>query len=289
MAMTYAERAADAFREWFRRRREQVDALVFDVDGVLMIKGEPMPGAEELLATVRADGIPFTLLTNDGCSSPEEKCAKLAASGLHLDPSELVSCGHGLEELVRQRQWAGEPVFVMGRLGEPSYAERAGLVEITDLKRIRECRAAIIGENTFDWQHTLEATFNVLIQQPDFPLIVPNPDSYFPGRKGCLHIGSGALGRFLEALCRAYGLELTPEYLGKPYSPILQFAHHRLEHRAGHAIERDRVMLVGDSIASDIAGGLRFGYRTALVLTGITRPEMPVTDEAAPEFVFHTL
>ncbi|MFW5803227.1 MAG: HAD-IIA family hydrolase [Verrucomicrobiota bacterium] len=289
MAMTYAEHAEGAFREWFRRRRKDVDALVFDVDGVLMIKGDPMPGAEELLATIRADGIPFTLLTNDGCSSPEEKCAKLAASGLHIDPDELVSCGHGLEELVRQRQWAGEPAYVMGRLGEPSYAERAGLVEITDLSRIHECRAAIIGENTFDWQHAIEGTFNALVKQPDFPLIVPNPDSYFPGRNGRLHIGSGALGRFLEALCRAYGLDMTPEYLGKPYSPILQYAHHRLEHRAGHPIERDRVMLVGDSIASDIAGGRRFGYRTALVLTGITRPEMPATDESSPEFVFHTL
>ena len=289
MAMTYAERAAGTFREWFHRCRTEIDALVFDVDGVLMIKGDPMPGAEELLAAVRADGIPFTLLTNDGCSSPEEKCAKLATSGLHIDPGELVSCGHGLEELVRQRQWTGEPVFVMGRLGEPSYAERAGLVEVTDLNRIRECRAAIIGENTFDWQHTLEATFNVLIQQPDFPLIVPNPDSYFPGRNGRLHIGSGALGRFIEALCRAHGLDVIPEYLGKPYTPILQCAHNRLECRAGHAIKPDRVMLVGDSVASDIAGGLRFGYRTALVLTGITRPEMRLLDESSPEFVFRTL
>lgn len=289
MARTYEELVGGTFREWFANHRREIDALVFDVDGVLMIKGEPMPGAEELLATVRADGIAFTLLTNDGCSSPEQKCRKLAQSGLHIAPEELVSCGHGLEELVRQRGWRGAPAYVMGSLGEPSYAAQAGLEEVTDLHQMSGCCAAIIGENTFDWQHAMETAFNVLIERPDFPLIVPNPDNYFPGRSGRLHIGSGALGRFLQSLCAAYGRTMTPEYLGKPYAPIFEYAHHRLERGAGHPLQRPRVMLIGDSTASDIAGGLRFGYRTALVLTGITRPVMPVAEDARPELVFRTL
>lgn len=289
MGTPYSELAAETFRHWFGNHREDIDALVFDVDGVLMIKGHPMPGAAEVLATVRRQGLPFTLLTNDGCSSPEQKCAKLRESGLDLDPSELVSCGHGLEELTVRRGWQGAPVFVMGSLGDPCYAERAGLEVVRDIARMEQCRCAIIGENTFDWQKTLDAAFNVLIRRPDYPLVVPNPDEYFPGRSGRLHVGSGALARFLQTLCRTYGVTISPQYLGKPYEPIFQVAHHRIERRAGTSIVPERVLVIGDSIASDIMGGCRFGYRTALVLTGITRPDMDADAEYCPDLVFQTL
>ena len=45
-------------------------------------------------------------------------------------------------------------------------------------------------------------------------------------------------------------------------------------------------VLVGDSLTGDIAGGRDFGYRTVLVMTGITTPEMLARSEIRPELVF---
>ncbi len=55
------------------------------------------------------------------------------------------------------------------------------------------------------------------------------------------------------------------------------------------ALEIHPVPLAGDSLRADIAGGRRFGYRTALVLTGLTRRSMLDGARPAPQEVFQGL
>lgn len=283
----FGDLAEGTLRQWLRAHADEVDAVVFDVDGVLMVHGHPVEGSPDLVEFVRERRIPFTLLTNDGCHSPEEKNALLTKAGLDFRPEDLCSCSHGLAEIAEQKGWLGRTVFVMGYLGNPCYAQEAGLNPIDDIHRMDECAALVVGEYWFDWERVLNAAFNCLIRNPHLELVVPNPDAYFPGH-GRLHIGSGALGRFLHDLCERYGRTLEPIFLGKPFEPIFLSNHHRLERRTGRTIARDRVVMVGDSLASDICGARNFGYRTALVLTGITTADMPVPDTGEPEMVFHS-
>lgn len=286
--MTYESHALPTFRSWLAEHAGELDAVMFDVDGVLMIKGVPMPGAAELVDALRARGMPFLLLTNDGCSSPAEKCERLAQSGLTIAPEELVSCGHALAEWAVENEVRGARVRLLGGMGAPCYAEAAGFTVVrgpTD----EPLRALVVGEDRYDWQRELDDAFNLLVRHPQLPVLVPNPDDYLPGRGGRLHIGSGAVGRFLQALCRAHGDDIAIQYLGKPYAPVFRYAHHRLEQRCGRAIQRDRVMMLGDSLASDIRGGNAFGYRTGLLLTGITPPHRAPNAEIVPERVFRTL
>ena len=81
---------------WLSSHGASLDALVFDIDGVLLVKGKAAPGSRALLAMLRKETIPFYLLTNDGDHSTREKSQILNASGIDVHPREIVSCAHGL-------------------------------------------------------------------------------------------------------------------------------------------------------------------------------------------------
>ena len=90
----------------------------------------------------------------------------------------------------------------------------------------------------------------------------------------------------IQRVLEVYGVRVEPVYMGKPFGPIFEHNHRLLEDRAGRKIPRGRVVMLGDSIASDIRGANDFGYRSALLLTGVTR-EMHLSAAAAkPDLIF---
>lgn len=258
-------------------------AVLFDIDGTVSAGRRAMPGVAELLEYLRTRGIPFLFLTNDGNHSPEEKNFFLSRAGIHAAPEEIVSCGHALPELAAQRRLTGRRAFIMGELGNPCFAEAAGLIPCRDLNRIDACALVIAGEGDFDWRKVFTGVINFFRRHPDRPLVVPNPDTYWPNvHDGEYGIGAGGQARFLCSVLREMGVAVEPVYLGKPYPPIYRHALHTLEIRFGLTeLKPEEVAAVGDSLTSDIAGARRAGMRSVLVLTGITTPE--ILSRAAPE------
>ena len=281
--------SAGLLRNWLPVHSSELTAVVFDIDGVLLHGPHPANGSLETIEWLHGAGLPFALLTNDGCHSPAEKAGFLKASGIPVTADDIVSCGHGLIELRAKNGWQGQTFFVLGSLSTPCYAETAGLCVTRDPEAIDSCTGVIIGEKAYDWNVAVTAAFNFFLRHPERPLIVPNPDDCYPSRPGHMGVASGAIGRMIERLCRSCGVRKEPIYLGKPYGPIFEYNHHRVETRLGKTVPRDRVLIVGDSLTSDVPGGRAFGYRTALVLTGITKPEMLAASEVKPELVFDGL
>jgi HAD superfamily hydrolase (TIGR01450 family) len=243
------------------------------------------------VAELRDRGVPFLLLTNDGCNSPAEKVDYLERGGLSFAIDELVSSSHALEELVQEKEWQGRTFFVMGALGDPCYARDAGLQTTRDLGVLATggCQGVLVGEKSYDWEHVIAGVFNFLVRHPHAPVVVPNPDVYFPVKGGRLHPASGATVGFVQFLCQTHGFEVEPIFLGKPYAPIFKHAQHVVEKRLGHSVPPDRLFMLGDSLASDIRGGCGYGIRTGLMLTGITTPKMLAASEVRPELVFASL
>ena len=274
---------------WLEQHRAGLAALVFDVDGVLMVGARAVAGAAALLERLDGLALPFRLLTNDANHSVEEKAAMLSRAGLRVEARAITSSGHGLAEAAGRAGLAGELCFVLGRLGEPSYAGLAGIRATGRLGDLPECRAALVGEDAYDWEKTINAVVNFLVARPEAPLVVPNPDLYYPGEDRRLHVAAGAVAGLIASVCAAYGRPLAPLYLGKPHEPIFHHNHGRLESTLGRPVERRRVLMVGDSLASDVAGAQAFGYRSALVLTGATHAERWRGAQPRPDLVFRAL
>ncbi len=278
-----------SFFEWFNNHLDELDALVFDIDGVWVLDGRLMPGSLELLTGLRQKKVPFSLLTNDANHSTEEKSRSLRQCGLDISPEEIISCGDGLVEFVSKHRLKNQRFFAMGDLGSPCFGEKAGLRITRDLDRLSSCHGVLVGEDNYDWETVINHVVNYFIDSPHRPLVVPNPDEFYPKLSGKIQIAAGGVGRFIQRVLAAYGVKIEPVYLGKPHSPIFEHSHHQLERRSGRDIDRGRVLMIGDHLASDILGANRFGYRSALLLSGLTHQDHVEKSRTKPELLFRGL
>lgn len=284
-----------SFLDWLRSAGDRVGGVFLDVDGTLERGGTALPRANETLAWLRSTGKPFVLLTNDGNHSPEEKARSLTQVGLPVESADIVSCSDAIVEYTRQQGVAGHKVFVMGDLGTPCYAERAGLKPVRKIAELADCIGVIVGEQNYDWEPAFNAVINFFIRDPSRFLIVPNPDMYWPGKRGEIRIGAGGKARFIKMVLAEYGVELDPVFLGKPNPAIYRRAFNYLVERGTLKPEIPAGTLwgVGDSLRSDIAGANRMGHPSALVLTGITPrrqwESLSAGDERCPTLVFEGL
>ena len=267
----------------FLTRDGRFRGVFFDIDGTLLTAGKLCPNAAELIGELRQRNFPHYLLTNDANHSREEKSSFLRRAGLPVAPTEIISCGSALRPLVRERAWEGRRFFILGDLGNPCFARAAGLKTSRDLQELDDCFGVIVGEGYYDWHDQMQSAINFFRRHPERPMVVPNPDSYWPGRYDGFGVGAGGQARFLCQILHEMGVEIHPIYLGKPYRPIYELAREVLTGRFGFAAPPpwSSLMMVGDSLQSDIRGGNALGMFTTLVLTGITgRSE---AEAAAPE------
>jgi 4-nitrophenyl phosphatase len=105
--------------------------------------------------------------------------------------------------------------------------------------------------------------------------LATNDDATFPSPEG-LWPGNGAV---VAALERSSGRRA--EVAGKPHAPLLQAAAARCGGQ--------RVLFVGDRHETDIVGGAALGWDTALVLTGVTRPDEVAGLSPPPTYVLSSV
>ena len=268
-------------------------AVLFDVDGTVVSGRNPLPGAQETLNFLDRIAVPYFFLTNDSHHSPEQKASLICRAGITVDPQRIISCSHAMVDYALEHNLQGAKVFIMGEFGEPCFAEAAGLVPCRELKELDDCALVIAGEGKFDWHDTFQAVMNYFIRHRERKLIVPNPDSYWPyGTSGKLGIGAGAQARFIAGLLKEMRIEIELVYLGKPHRPIFDCALNQLQQALGLSdLQPQQVMMVGDALFADIAGARNAGLQSALVMTGVTTPEIlaGVPPEERPELIFESI
>jgi NagD protein len=274
---------------WFEARIADFDAVLLDIDGVLLNNKRRMPGSKRLLHLLMQGAKPFVLLTNDGNHSTREKADRLIGAGLAVAPEQIISCGHAIGPAVEARNLTGERFFAMGDTGTPCYARAGGLHITRNIAELHKCKGVIIGEENYDWEPVINAVINYFIDHPNAPLIVPNPDEFYPGPKLKIHVAAGGIGRFIQRVLQAYGMEIDPIYLGKPHADIFRLAQKTLEASSGLVLTPQRILMIGDNMAADICGAHAMGYATSLLLTGVTRWETLPDFNVIPDMVFEAL
>lgn len=281
------------FTEFYKQNKNELDAVFFDIDGTLINGQEALPGAVELLNLLQKEECPWFLLTNDSCHSQAEKSRFMQRAGLPVDETNIISSGNVLKWWA-EHYYNGGLFYRFGSLGEPDYAISAGIEVTRESALAQECCGVIMGEGCFDWRQNLETVFNIFLKHPEYPLIAVNPDSYGATADGSkMSISSGGFTRLICSLLNDAGVHIEPIYLGKPYAPFYQCAcsHIREQFPALEYLDPKRIMMVGDSLRSDICGGNRAGFTTCLVLSGITNLETArkAENEQKPDLIFQAV
>jgi glycerol 3-phosphatase-2 len=249
------------------------DGLIVDLDGVVWVGAEAVPGSVAAIAELRARGIRLLFLTNDPRGSRAEYAARLSALGVRAEEREIVTSGSALASFLREREGVGTTAFVIGSPSLILELRHAGL-ELLHGDAGRNARiVAVGGHDGFSYEELRIATQAVCrgarLYAAGRDATFPMPDGPWPG--------TGAVVASVEV---AGGK--TAITVGKPERFIFDIARSVL---AGCR----RVAIVGDNLAADISGGKRAGLTTILVLTGTSRRNEVGDAEVSPDIVLPDL
>jgi HAD superfamily hydrolase (TIGR01450 family) len=246
------------------------DAILLDLDGVLYRWPEPISGAAEAVASLRDAGKRVAFVTNNASRTPEEVAVRLASVGVRADPAEVVTSALATASALGERGLRS--AFVVGEGGLIRALEDEG-IRVVD-GSADEVGAVVVG---FDRGVTYDKLkdASVLVAR-GVPLIASNADPSFPAPGGEAWPGAGALVAAIVTTTGAHA-----EVIGKPEAPLLELAL--------RAAGGGRPLVVGDRLDTDVAGAVRLGWDSALVLTGATRREDVDASPWRPSFVVGSL
>lgn len=252
---------------------DEFDGFLVDLDGVVWIGREPVPGSAEALRALIEAGKEIVFVTNNPGRPASIYAERLREAGVPAAPERVVTAGEATARLVAERAGGGASAFVIGAPAFQESVAAAGL-EPVEGDAGREAAVVIVsGHRGFDYRELLTAT---LALQGGAALFATSRDPTLPMPGGAWP-GTGAV---LAAVETASGARA--EIGGKPERPLFDLARERL---AG----AERVAMVGDRVSSDVAGGRSAGLETILVLSGATSREEAAAADPRPSHVIERL
>jgi len=240
-----------------RSLAECYDVALLDLDGVVYLAEQPVPGAAAALATARERGMRLAFVTNNASRTPEEVAALLRRLGVPADPAEVVTSAQAAAHYLADRLPAGSPVLVLGATGLVDAVSERGLRPVFSAEE----RPVAVVQGFFPditWRNLAEAA---VAMRHGAIWLATNLDATVPSPRGALP-GNGALVAALQHAVGHPPIAAT----GKP-DPAM---HAESVERSG----AKSPIVVGDRLDTDIEGASRVGCPSLLVFTGVTSPAM---------------
>ncbi|GAA3295172.1 HAD-IIA family hydrolase [Dactylosporangium vinaceum] len=228
------------------------DLVIFDLDGVLYLVDQVIPGAAEACAKLRERGIPSAYATNNASRLPGDVAALLTRIGIPAEEREVVTSAHATALLLAERFEPGTPVLVLGAQALRDEVAAAGLTPVAEAERAR-----VVVQGYGPDVRMRDLGDAAVAIRGGATWIATNADRTLPSPRGPLP-GNGAL---VAALATALGRP-PDTIVGKP-DPAL-FLESARERGA------QRPLVVGDRLDTDIEGAYRAGMDSLFVLTGVS-------------------
>jgi len=225
--------------------------FLIDMDGVIYRGRKPIRGAAELIERLLDEQYPFLFLTNNSQRSRRDIQLRLKHMGIRIEERHVFTCAMATARFLA-RQNPGGTAYVIGEGGLLNALHVNGYA-VDDLHP----DYVIVGEGKTLSMDMLEKA--VTFVNEGARLIATNMDPNCPTERG-MRPGCGAIVRAIEAATGRTALAL-----GKP-SPITMCEAAR---ELGTLPER--TVVIGDTMETDILGGVQLGFSTVLVLSGGTR------------------
>ena len=233
---------------------DRYDIFMLDAFGVLNIGETAIEGVPERVAALQAAGKRVIVVSNAAGFPHWKLMEKYARLGYEFAPDDVVTSRKALLAGVR-----AAPPRAWGLMATPSL----GLADLDGIKvtYLQEDRHVYDDAEAFlllgaaVWTETRQRLLEESLAANPRPVWVGNPDIVAPRENGF----SAEPGFYAHRLATATGV--SPVFFGKPFENIYDLAFAAL----GGKVDRERVLMVGDSLHTDILGGQTAGVATALI------------------------
>jgi HAD superfamily hydrolase (TIGR01450 family) len=238
------------------------DVAMLDLDGVVYIGPDAVPGAAEQLARATEAGQRLAFVTNNAARPPAEVAEHLRELGIDAAAEDVVTSAQAAARLLAERCPSGSAVYVIGGKGLFEALAEQGLRPV---QSIEDGPVAVVSgySRELSWG---TVTDGAILVRGGLPWVASNTDMSVPTAHGP-GPGNGVL---VEAVARF--ADRSPVVAGKPRTPLFEETLRR--------VGGSRPLVVGDRLDTDIEGAVSIGYDSLLVMTGVTGLEQLV---AAPE------
>ena len=247
------------------------DVIFFDSYGVLKNSGGVLKGVPDLLGRLVQAKKDLYVITNDASKSPERMAQSFShpIEGELIPPSQIISSGllatDFLAAQVASKKPSGRAVY-LGKPGSAYYVESAGLTAVPLVEwRDDEDPDAIVllDDEGFDWFRDINHVLN-LIRRSLAPVVIGNADLLYPTKDGGVALAVRSLANMLQPIAQK-----TFYRFGKPDAMMFVYALQAVR-SARPGTKNHKVLMVGDTLHTDILGARMAGLDTVLVLSGNT-------------------
>lgn len=225
-----------------------IDGLLLDIDGVLAVSWEPLPGAVDALHALRGDGVPLRLITNTTTKTRSDLAGTLRDAGFDVADDDVVTAVVATARYLRtMHPEAG--VFVLS--DGNATADMAG-VRLVD---VEEADVIVVGGACDEFTYpTMNRIFRRLM---DGAVLVGMHRNLFWKTSDGWELDGGAYIAGLEEAAQTHAT-----ICGKPERTYFEAALAML------GVDAGRVAMVGDDMVNDVLGGQAAGLTGVLVRTG---------------------
>ncbi|HEY2583017.1 MAG TPA: TIGR01459 family HAD-type hydrolase [Mucilaginibacter sp.] len=254
----------------FKSIIDHYDVVFFDAFGVIKTYQGLVPGIETTFSYLESEKKEYYIVTNDASRSPSQLADGFNRMGLHaITPDRIVSSGMLTKEYLDLKVKDGIVAY-LGTENSAHYIETSGLhtlpVSQINSTNVDNVSAMIfLDDEGFNWCDDLNKTVNILRKRP-IPVIVANTDHAYPLSVNDVSIAIGGIASMIENIVGKQFIRF-----GKPDSQMFMFAYDLI--REYRPINKKDIVMVGDTLHTDILGGNKFGLDTVLVLSGNTLPQ----------------
>jgi HAD superfamily hydrolase (TIGR01450 family) len=245
--------------------RADIRGVVFDVDGTLLLSNrslggyELLPGAIEVLTTLKSRRVPFALLTNGSAYPPAEQAAKLRAAGLPVEDEQMITPSSIAADHLRRR--GIRRALVLGSAGVGQALRDAGIETVhTGEAGATEVGSVFVGWHPDCGMKDIETACQAIWSGAE--LCVASDVPFFATRQGRTIGYSFAITAAIRRLTQA-PMTLT----GKPSLRALRYVAQRL------AVPVRALAVVGDDPIVEVLMARRGGATALAVTTGTTSRE----------------
>jgi HAD superfamily hydrolase (TIGR01450 family) len=254
---------ASSLRGSGRPLAETHDVALLDLDGVVYVGADAVPGVPAALGSARAHGLQLAFVTNNASRTPQQVAAHLTELGIEAHSDEVITSAQAAARWLAEHLGPSARVLVVGTAALADALREQGLSPASEAQpsdpdgRRRDVAAVVQGYSPdTNWRMLAEGAVAI---RAGAVWVATNADPTVPSARGPLP-GNGSM---VAALRHATGAK--PIVTGKP-DPTM---HRETLLRTG----AKHPLVVGDRLDTDIEGANAVGCASLLVLSGVTAPD----------------
>ncbi len=244
--------------------------LLIDLDGVLWVGNQPLPGVAAFFAFLKARNIRYVLVSNNATRRADYTVERMRAMGVVVSPENVLTSADATPRWLRARMPEVKRALVVGERALVEALQESGIERVE-----HDADAVVVGlDRKLTYETLKQATLEI---RRGAKFIATNTDKTLPTEEGLIP-GSGSIVAALIAASDA-----QPLVIGKPARPMFDLA---LE-IAGTAAQE--TAMLGDRLDTDIDGAARAGLKTIMVLTGVSTRAEAERNAVKPDCIFADL